>query len=409
MIGGGAIGVASAHYLSHSGWQVTLVESGEIGRGCSYGNACLIVPTHSHPLPGPGMIKKAIRWMVQKDSPLYVRLRLDPGFLRWSWQFRRFCRPEAAARGSHALLELSRASLALFDDLVEAHGLDFSYQRKGLLHVYLTEQGIIEARHERELLERVGFRVRLLSREETLEFQPALSARVRGGLLTEGDAHGNSFGYVRAMASRLEKRGVRLLTHRAVSRILAQRGKVDRILTAAPEEEIEADLVVLAAGSWTPALATPLGIRIPLQPAKGYSCTIDHYPGSPTIPIMVHERRMAITPLDDRLRFGGTLELAGYDLSLDATRYRAVVNGAREVLKDSLELKNEEAWCGLRPLTPDGLPIISRVPGIDGLIVATGHAMLGFTQSPITGQLVAELANGQTPSVSLAAFRLDRF
>ncbi|MFQ5898638.1 MAG: NAD(P)/FAD-dependent oxidoreductase [Candidatus Methylomirabilia bacterium] len=409
MIGGGAIGVASAHYLSHSGWQVTVIESGEVGRGCSYGNACLIVPSHSHPLPGPGVIKQAIRWMLQKESPVYVRPRLDPGLLRWSWKFQRFCRQEPAERGFHALLELSRASLELFEDLVQAHRLDFFYQRKGLLHVYLSEQGITEARHEQEMLERVGFQVRLLSRQETLEFEPALSARVRGGLLIEGEAHGNSFGYVRAMASALEKRGVRLSTGQAVSRILVQRGKVDRILTASPEGEIPADLVVLAAGSWTPALARPLGIRIPLQPAKGYSCTIDRYPGSPSIPVMVHERRIAITPLDTRLRFGGTLELAGYDLGLNETRYRAVVNAAREVLKVSLQLKNEEAWCGLRPLTPDGLPIIDRAPGIDGLLVATGHAMLGFTQSPITGKLVAELANGETPSVSLTPFRLDRF
>lgn len=408
VIGGGAIGVASAHYLYHSGWEVTLVERGEIGHGCSYGNACLIVPSHSHPLPGPGVIRQAIRWMAQKDSPFYVRPRLDPGLLRWAWQFRRFCRPEAAERGFHALLALSRASLELFEELARS-GLDFFYQRKGLLHVYLSDAGVDGAGREQETLERVGFRARLLSRQETLELEPALGPRVRGGLFIEGEAHGHSYGYVRALAAGLEKAGVRLLSHRAVSRILVEQRRVDRVVTASPEEEIPADLVVLAAGAWTPALAAPLGIRIPLQPAKGYSSTIDSYPGSPALPILIHEKRVIVTPLGGRLRFGGTLELAGHDLGLDATRYRAVVNAARSILNEPFELKNEEAWCGLRPVTPDGLPIIDRAPGIEGLIVATGHAMLGFTQSPITGKLVAELANGQAPSVPLAPFRLDRF
>jgi len=168
-------------------------------------------------------------------------------------------------------------------------------------------------------------------------------------------------------------------------------------------------ITVLAAGAWTPALATSLGIDIPLQPAKGYSCTIDAFPGSPTMPVFVPGRRVAITPIGDRLRFGGTLELAGFADTLDATRYRAVIEAARLVLGDRLQMKNEEAWFGYRPVTPDGLPVIARAPGIDGLIVAAGHAMLGFTQSPATGKLVAELANGQTPSVPLEPFRLDRF
>jgi D-amino-acid dehydrogenase len=184
---------------------------------------------------------------------------------------------------------------------------------------------------------------------------------------------------------------------------------VKGVIAASPQEEFPADLVVMAAGSWAPRLARPLGIPVPLQPAKGYSCTIDTYPGAPTIPILISERRVIVTPLGERLRFGGTLELTGYDMRLNETRYRAVVRAAGEVLKEPLEMKNEETWCGLRPVFPDGLPIIDWAPDIQGLILATGHAMLGFTQSPITGKVVAELANGQAPSVPLVPFRFDRF
>jgi D-amino-acid dehydrogenase len=242
-----------------------------------------------------------------------------------------------------------------------------------------------------------------------LELEPALSERIRGGLFSEGDAHGFSFGYVQALAGALEKSGAALLTHRPVIRILLEGRRAKGVLMDSPEEERAADLVVLAAGSWSPSLARSIGLRIPLQPAKGYSSTIDTYPGSPLIPIMIPETRVIVTPLPKRLRFGGTLELAGYDLSLDQSRYQAVVRAAREVLRESFEMKNEESWCGLRPFLPDGLPIIDRAPGIEGLIVATGHAMLGFTQSPVTGKLVAELADGRSPSVPLDAFRLGRF
>ena len=171
-----------------------------------------------------------------------------------------------------------------------------------------------------------------------------------------------------------------------------------------PSETIDADTVVLAAGSWSPEIAAQVGVSIPLQPAKGYSATIDNYEGAPTLPVLVKERRVIVTPLEKRLRFGGTLELTGYDDSIHRARYDAVVRGGREVLKTPPPMENEEAWSGLRPVTPDGLPIIDRARNVDGLIVATGHAMLGFTQSPITGKLVAELANDEAPSVPLHPF-----
>lgn len=409
VIGAGAIGVAAAYYLQSSGWLMTLVDRGDVGHGCSYANACLIVPSHSHPIPGPGVIRQALRWMVRRDSPLYVRPRIDRSLLRWLWQFGRFCSAEAAERGFHALVTLSRASLELFEDLAHSTGSSFFYERKGLLNVYLSEAGIGVARQEQARLQHAGFRVRLITGPEARAMEPALSDQILGALFVEGEAHGNCFEYVHALAAELEKRGATLLKQRPVTRILTEAGRVDRVIVGSPYEELPGDLVVLAAGAWTPELAKPLGILLPLQPAKGYSCTIDSSLGAPRIPIFVHERRIAITPLGPRLRFGGTLELAGLDLRLNETRYRAVIRSARQTLAHPIQLKNEAPWCGLRALTPDGLPIIDRVPGIEGLIVAAGHGTLGYTQSPATGKLVADLANGQPPSLPLAPFRLARF
>lgn len=407
VIGGGAIGVASAYYLGQSGWRVTVIDSGEIGRGCSYGNLCLITPCHSSPIPGPGVIAQAVRWMLKGDSPFYIRPSHVPKLIGWGLSFRRYCTKEAAHKGFDALMKLSRLSLELYVDLSQK--LDFFFERKGLLHVYLTEKGFEGAKAERDTFEAAEFDVRLLDKKDTLDLEPALSDRVRGGLFIEGEAHGHSFGYVQAVADELRRSGATLLENRPVSRILVDTGRAKGVLVTSPEEEITGDIVVLAAGSWTPSLAKSAGISVPLQPAKGYSCTIDTYPGAPSVPLLMPETRVIVTPIQDRLRFGGTLELAGFDLSLNETRYQAVIRGARAVLKHPFEMKNEESWCGLRPTLPDGLPIIGRVPYLDGLIMAAGHAMLGFTQSPATGKIVAEIANGQTPSVPIEAFRFERF
>jgi len=411
VVGGGVIGVAAAHYLNLSGWQVTLIDRGEIGRGCSYANACLIVPSHAAPLPGPGVLPQAARWLLRPDSPVYVRPRLDSGFLDWSRRFLRACTAEAARSGTDALRGAGVASLALFDALAATWGLEFGHARRGLLNVFVTEEGFAHAAHEQDRLQQAGIRARVLSREETLAFEPALSPRIVGGMYAEGDAHGDSYAYVRALAASVRSRGVRILTGRPVGRVLARGGRVEGVLVQDPEERIPADLVVLAAGAWTPSLLAPLGVRLPLQPAKGYSCTVSvsGYRRPPSVPLFIEERRVAITPLGDRLRIGGTLELAGYRPGINERRYRAVLRAAQEALAVPVDAARGEAWMGFRPLMPDGLPVIDRVAGADGLIVAAGHGTLGFTLSPITGRLVADLADGRPTAVPIAPFRLGRF
>lgn len=408
VIGGGGIGVASAYFLIRSGWNVTLVEKGELGHGCSYGNSCLIVPSHSDPIPGPGVVGQALRWMARADSPFYVRPRIDLGLLAFFWRFRGYCDAVSAERGFRALLGLSRRSLELYRELLAAGDVDFFFERRGLLEVFQSNDELEHGRAVQRMQASEGFTATILTRDEAVELEPAVSPNIRGALFTEGEAHGFSYGYVRNLAVTVEKLGARLVTGREVSRVLVDNGAARGVVVEGPEEHIAADKVILAAGSWSGALARSIGIDIPLQPAKGYSCTIDTYAGAPRVPIINKFRRVIVTPLDTRLRFGGTLELTGFDHTIDGARYDAVVRGGREVLKAPPPMVNEEPWSGLRPVTPDGLPIIDR-SSIDGLIVATGHAMLGFTQSPVTGKLVAELANEVEPSLPLQPFRLDRF
>jgi D-amino-acid dehydrogenase len=409
VVGAGAIGMASAYFLQRSGWSVTVIDKGEVGRACSYGNACLIVPSHSDPIPGPGVIGEAFRHMLSRTSPFYVRPRFDPGLFKWSLRFRRYCNADAARRGHDALAGLSVGSLALYQELTTKKEADFYFERKGLLELYLTREGAEKGRRECEKVLAHGFPARFLTRQEVLDFEPSVSPAVEGGLFIESEAHGFSYGYVRALAKTVEDRGGRMVLGREASRLVIENGRVRGVELSLPRETIDADVVVLAAGSWSRALLAPLGIDLPLQPAKGYSCTIDAFEGAPKVPLLVKERRVIVTPLEGRVRFGGTLELTGFDSTIDRTRYGAVIRAAREVLKTPFPLVNEEPWSGLRPVTPDGIPVIDRLESPAGLILATGHAMLGFTQSPMTGKLVAELANGDTPSVPVEPFRLSRF
>ncbi len=407
VVGGGAIGVACAHYLAESGLDVTLLERGEIGHGCSYANAGLIAPGHSQALPGPGVVAEGLRHLARRDGPFAIRPRPDVALARWLLRFRASCTPDAHRRATEALTELSRISLELYEDLVRREELDFGYRRGPLLIVYTSGGWEERARAFADELDALGFRARVLERDEVMDLEPTLSSAVLGGLLLKDQAAGDCFAYVRSLSHGLQRRGVLTREHTSTKRVLVGGGRATGVLTESGEE-IPADVIVLAAGAWTSAIASPLGLRLPIQPATGYSSTMAGWPGMPRMPVMLDEAHVILLPLGDRVRFAGTLELSGFRTKPDPIRYEAVVRAGRAALKDPPP-PDGEAWFGFRPLMPDDLPAIGRVPGVSGVLVAAGHGTLGFTQSPGTGKLIAELATGAPPSIPLEPFRPDRF
>ena len=407
VVGAGAIGVASAHYLTEAGFEVTLVDRGEVGHGCSYANAGLIVPGHSQALPGPGVVAEGLRHLLRHDSPFTIRPRLDPTLAGWLLRFRRACGRETYRRSTAILTELSLASLELFDDLVQKGAADFGYRHGPLINAYTQAGWRPRAEGFARELGELGIASRAAEPDELSELEPALGPAVRGALLIEDQATGDCHAFVRSLADGLAARGVPIREGTSISRLLVRQGRTDGVLTG-EGEELEADVVVLAAGAWTPALAAPLGLRLPIQPATGYSHTLPNWPGAPRTPVILDDSHVVVLPLGDRVRFAGTLELAGFRDRLDRVRSAAVARAARRALREVPDAEGE-AWFGFRPLMPDDLPAIGRVSGVDGVIVAAGHGTLGFTQSPITGRLVAELATGVTPTVELEPFRPDRF
>ena len=406
VVGGGAIGVACAHYLAVEGFDVTLLERGEVGHGSSFANAGLVVPGDSQALPAPGIVREGMRHLLRRDGAFTIRPRPSPALARWLLAFRRACDAETSRRTTVHLTELSRLSQDLHEDLVRAGETRFGYQRGPLLHVSSTDGWRERTRAFAGELKEAGFEARMLGREELLHVEPALSPEVCGGLVLEGQGSGDCLAYVRSLADGLARRGVEVRTGTAVRRVLVRSGRATGV--DAGEGEVRADLVVLTAGAWTPALAGTLGLRLPIQPATGYSSTFPVWEGAPRLPVMLDESHVIVLPLRDRVRFAGTLELAGFRSAPDPVRYRAVVRAGRAALREP-PAGDGEPWFGFRPLMADDLPAIGWVPGVEGVLVAAGHGTLGFTQSPATGKLVAELAAGKPPSLPVEPFHPDRF
>ena len=303
--------------------------------------------------------------------------------------------------------DLGRASLLLFRELAATEDLSFGFEQRGMMSVYTTAAGLEEGREEAEIMARHDLELRILTGDEARELEPALDRRVVGALFSAEDAHGDSHRFVTGLGEALGKHGVAVSTGTEVTGWLLEGGSPVGVRT--DRGNFRAREIVLAMGSWTPLLARELGVRVPIQAGKGYSLTMDRPATSPKIPLIHAERKVAVTPIGDRLRFAGTMEFAGIDLSLNPTRTEAIRRGALEVLSGSENPGNAERWCGLRPCTPDGLPIIDRLPGHPNVYLSTGHAMLGYTHGPISGRLMAEMVCGEPLSLPLEPLRLGRF
>jgi D-amino-acid dehydrogenase len=405
VIGGGIIGVCTAYYLAERGVKVTLVERDEICSGASYGNAGLVVPSHSVPLSAPGIVAKGLKWLLNPESPLYIRFRLNIDLLVWLWKFWSSCTEEHVRRSLPLLISLQNESLNLFEQFA-SEGLSFGFQRKGTMTVFNTQKAFEEGVKEAELLKEHGINSEILTAERMREKEPLLSERVVGGIYFPGDAHLDPAAFVTSLANYAMQKGVNILTHTEVIELKSSDRRLISVRTT--KGELQADTVVLAAGAWSPTLTRNLGIKLPIQPAKGYSITIQNPERIPSLPLMLSEVRVAVTPLNGRLRLGGTLELAGLDLSINQRRVDAIRRGASQYLTE-IKGDREKVWRGLRPCTPDGLPIVGRPSGLDNLIIASGHGILGISLGPITGKIVAQMVCGESLDYDLKLLSPDRF
>jgi D-amino-acid dehydrogenase len=407
IVGGGAVGLACAHYLAQAGREVCVVERDEVGSGASHGNCGLVVASYLLPLCVPGVVSKELPGLLRPDSPLYIRPAFDPGLWGWLLRFAARCRPELVRQAVAARERLLASSDRLFQELFRDHAIEAEYERVGHLIVCRTEKAMQGYAAKNEALRPFGHAAEPLTGRALREQEPALREDVCGAWYHATDSHLRPDRLLRSWKDHLLGCGVRI---EEGCRLEGLRRDGDRAAAAVTSRgEIAATEVVLAAGAWSAPIAARLGLRLPIQPGKGYSLTMARPAVCPRIPCSFAERRVVATPWPSGYRLGGTMEFSGFDAAPDPRRLAALTAAAAEYLVDPIGHPVVEEWTGLRPMSCDDLPMIGRTPRWRNLILATGHGMLGITAAPATGKLVAEIACGREPHIDARPFRPGRF
>lgn len=409
IVGGGIMGLSSAYYLHKAGWEVTIVDKGDLSDNCSHGNLGMIVPSHFVPLAAPGMVSQGIRWMFDKRSPFYVKLAADKNLLKWGLRFMRSATQKHVERSAAYLLELNLFSKHLYEELAANPGFDFSLEKKGILMYYKTEKTGEEEVHLAEKGRRMGIDIEALSPQQVQALEPDIELNILGAVHYHSDAHLYPNALLDQLITYLRKVGVTFSFNTPVQKILKEKNVVKKIITSS--SVIDADMVVLATGPWLPQLAKMAGEELSLMPGKGYSFTIDQPRQKLNVPAILCEARVAITPMNGKMRYGGTMEIGKVNDVINMNRVQGIVKSIPEYFPNlHLEMpQQKEVWHGFRPCTPDGLPYIGFAKKTENLLIAGGHAMSGLSLGPATGKIIAELANGQVPSVKIEAFSPDRF
>jgi glycine/D-amino acid oxidase-like deaminating enzyme len=412
VIGGGVIGLACAYELASAGHEVHVVDRAGIGMGSSSGNAGWVSLSHCFPVPSPGSVRAALRSAGRADAPLYVRPSTSPRLLRWLYEFQKYCRPAAFARGAAALSALAETTDERFDAWHD-DGIDTTLTRPGLVHAFLDER---EA--ERTLALQRGLssgRYAVpdspLTGEAIQRLEPSLAGEVRAAYLIEKEGLVDPSGLVAGLGARLVELGVKVREHAAVSGFVTDGQRVRAVVVNG--DRIDCDNVIVAGGTWSGDLLARLGVRVRMQAGKGYSFAVD-LASPPTRPLYLGDKHVAVSPIDGRTRIAGTMEFSGNNRRLDWRRVEAIAHASRHYLGhwfesgDDLMGLIDSPWVGGRPMLPDGLPLIDRVPTTENAYAATGHGMLGVTLAPSTALALREFIQSGVRPGGLAPFGFDR-
>ncbi len=442
VLGSGVIGVSVAHQLAGDGHEVTVVDrQPAAGLETSYANAGEVSPGYSAPWAGPGVPLKAIKWLAMRHRPLVIRPNIDLALLRWSLAMLRNCttaRYEVNKRRMVRLAEYSRDCLIA---LRAETGIAYDERMRGTLQLFRTQKQLDGSSADIAALRESGVAFELLDRDGCVRHEPALEhvrEKFLGGLLLPGDETGDCFKFTQRLAALAAARGVTFMHDTNVVRINRHGAVIDGVTVArvtsessastsaaspadrigkraspAPvsgEHTLRADAYVVALGSYSPTLLKPVGIEIPVYPVKGYSLTVPiaDPSGAPESTVMDESHKIAVTRLGDRIRIGGTAELAGYTLKLYQPRRDTLAHVVDDLFPRGGDLSRAEFWCGLRPMTPDGTPIIGKT-ALRKLYLATGHGTLGWTMAAGTARVLAEVISGRAPSIDLTGLGIERY
>ena len=407
IIGGGIIGLSTAYYLLEEGHQVTIIDKSNFSSGASYVNAGYITPSHFIPLAAPGMINKGIKWMFNPTSPFYLKPRLNADFLKWTWAFKKSATASKVEKAIPVIKAINILSRDLYEAIKASNAFNFHYERKGLLMCYQSDKvGEAEWKIGKRGIEE-GLGVKNLTKKEVDVLEPNANLNIKGAIYFDSDAHMTPTDFMPEMVKYLKTKGVIFYANEDVKDIEVTNGTVSKIITN--KQELKADEVVLAAGSWSPLLTKKLGLQIPIQAGKGYRINVNRETGI-TIPAILCEAKVAVTPMQGFTRFAGTMEIAGINHNINPIRVQTIANAAKNYYTNLniSEVEKEAADCGLRPCSPDGLPYIGKSSKCTNLTIATGHAMMGWSLGPATGKLVSEIISEKKTTLDLSPFNPDR-
>ena len=410
IIGAGVIGLSTAYYAARKGHRVAVLDRGTIEQeNCSYGNAGLVVPSHFVPLAAPGMLAQGLKWMLKPDSPFYVKPRLDRDLLGWGFKFWRAANAGHVSRSAPLLRDLNLASRTCFEELAELAGNAFGLEKKGVLCLCKTEHRLEEEARIAGQARQLGLNVEVLTARQANELDPHLRLDIVGAVYFRDDCHLIPALFMAVLKQQLVKLGVRFLWETELTGWQLNGNRI--VAGRTTKGDFKADEFVLCGGSWSPVVARELRLILPMQAGKGYSLTLPKPRQLPAIPAILTEARVAVTPMGSSLRFGGTMEIAGLNESINPVRVQGIIKSALKYYPDFTphDFDGIKPWCGLRPCSPDGLPYVGRTARYPNLSIATGHAMMGLSLGPITGKLMAEILSGERSSIDIELLNPDRY
>ena len=408
IVGAGVIGLMSAYYLRRAGFDVIVADRTDGTDNCSFGNAGYISPSHIIPLSSPGIVAQGLKWLLSASSPFYIKPRLSGSLVKWGWKFYKNATEEKVNQSAPHLYNISMLSrqLTVQMDRDLRHG--FGLQTKGCFMLYKTQKTAKAEAQLSEMAKKFGLEAPILTAGEIRSMEPAVSSEILGGVYFPDDCHINPPGMMATMQSACRELGVEFKYGHEVKGFETHSSKVTGVIT--DKELLSCDHLVLAGGSWLESLGAKLGIMLPVQPGKGYSVTYNMETNNIRYPAIIVDERVAITPMPEGLRVGGTMELSGHNFGININRVFPIIRAANSYYPGlNLEMpRKEQVWAGLRPCSPDGLPYIGPSPSHQNVTVAGGHAMVGISLAAATGYLVRQIIMGEKTEIPIEAFRVER-
>jgi D-amino-acid dehydrogenase len=407
VIGGGIVGLSTAFYLRAEGHEVTLLDKGTITEGASFVNAGYLTPSHIVPLAAPGMISKGLKWMLNSSSPFYIKPRLDADLISWGWKFMCSCSKKHVQRSLAAIKEINELSKGLYHEMHASVDFDFHLEDRGVLMAFKTSKAEKSEYSVMQAAQDLGLDVSLLGVEEVNRLQPGIQMNIAGAYHYRCDAHSTPEVFMNQLKKNTLKSGVEIHTETTVKNFQVRGDRISTVVT--DRGNFEADEVVFAAGAWTEELLKPLKIVLSVQAGKGYRINVEARTGI-SLPCILMESKVGVTPMKGFTRFAGTMEIAGINHNIRENRVNAIAHAATQYYSGlEIDLNDrKQAKCGLRPLSPDGLPFIGRHSSCSNLVLATGHSMMGWSLGPATGKLVTEIISNKKLSMPIGKFSPER-